>query len=119
MIGAQQMQVDVGTLKQTLIDLPTLGQATPTNFYTRMVNDELAKAELVLKLVQTPEEMLEVAVEEMRGSGTTIDMQKILELKGLKKADSERLIEAYNLMTGSASEGGKKIKKLFGLPTST
>merc|ERR1712048_745766 len=29
------------------------------------------------------------------------------ELKGLKKADSERLLEAYNLMTGSASEGGE------------
>ena len=26
-VGAQQMQLDVGTLKQTLLDLPTLGQA--------------------------------------------------------------------------------------------
>jgi len=115
MVGAQQMQVDVGTLKQTLVDLPTLGQATPTTFYTRMVTEELAKAELVLKLVQTPEEMLEVAVKEMRTSGTKINLGKILELKGLKRADSERLTEAYNLMTGSASEGGKKIKKLFNL----
>mmetsp|Transcript_30917 Transcript_30917/g.66389 ORF Transcript_30917/g.66389 Transcript_30917/m.66389 type:complete len:734 (-) Transcript_30917:392-2593(-) len=115
MVGAQQMQVDVGTLKQTLVDLPTLGQATPTSFYVRMVNDEISKAELVLKLVQTPEEMLEMAVEELRTSGTAIDLRKILELKGLR---SERLTEAYNLMTGSASEGSKKIKKLFNLGTS-
>ena len=26
-VGAQQMQVDVGTLKATLLELPTLGQA--------------------------------------------------------------------------------------------
>jgi len=115
MVGAQQMQVDVETLKQALIELPTLGQATPTNFYVQFVADALRPAELVLKLVQTPEEMLEVAVEEMRGAGVSIELPKILELKGLKKADSERLTEAYNLMTGSASEGGKKIKKLFNI----
>lgn len=51
-----------------------------------------------------------------------MDLQKILELKGLKKAETERLLEAYNmmqssanLMQSSASEGGKKIKKLFNL----
>jgi len=114
-VGAQQMQVDVGTLKQTLLDMPTLGQATPTGYYSKLVASALANAEQVLKLVQTPEDMLEVTVEEMRNSGVEIDLQKILELKGLKKADSERLLEAYNLMTGSASEGGKKIKKLFNL----
>ena len=69
----------------------------------------------VLKLVQTPEEHLESTLEEMRGSGISIDLQKILELKGLKKADTERLIEAYNLMQSSASEGGKKIKKMLNL----
>ena len=86
MVGAQQLQVDIGTLKQTLIELPTLGQATPTAFYTRMVTEELAQAELVMKLVLTPEEMLSAAVEELRGSGANVDLQKILELKGLKKA---------------------------------
>ena len=29
-VGAQQMQVDVGTLKATLLELPTLGQASHT-----------------------------------------------------------------------------------------
>jgi len=44
-----------------------------------------------------------------------IDLTKILELKGLKKADTERIVEAYNLMHSSASEGGKKFKKMFNL----
>ena len=44
-VGAQQMQVDVGTLKQTLLDMPTLGQATPTGYYGKLVASALANAE--------------------------------------------------------------------------
>mmetsp|Transcript_4589 Transcript_4589/g.14615 ORF Transcript_4589/g.14615 Transcript_4589/m.14615 type:complete len:372 (+) Transcript_4589:1496-2611(+) len=114
-VGAQQMQADVGTLKATLLELPTLGQASATAMYTKLVTKEVAAAEQVLKLVQTPEDMLEETVQEMDRNGISIDLQKILELKGLKKADTERLIEAYNLMQSSASEGGKKIKKMLNL----
>ena len=52
----------------------------------------------MLKLVQTPEDMLEETVQEMDRNGISIDLQKILELKGLKKADTERLIEAYTVV---------------------
>ncbi|KAL1528081.1 hypothetical protein AB1Y20_009447 [Prymnesium parvum] len=111
-VGAQQMQVDVGTLKQTLLDLPSLGQAVATNSYNKMVAHEIGKAEQVLKLVQTPEELLQVTISEMRSTGFEPDLHKILELKGLKKAETEKLLEAYNL---AAREGGQKIKKLFNL----
>ncbi len=94
------MQVDVGTLKATLLELPTLGQAShkpriralcvslgpcravplksttylPTHLgqanataiYTRLVTSEIKRAEQILKLVQTPPELLEVTVEELR-----------------------------------------------------
>ena len=63
--GGQQLQLDVGTLKQTLLDLPTLGQANATNAYTRLVTAEVHKAEQLLKLIQTPEELLETTIEEM------------------------------------------------------
>ena len=157
-VGAQQMQVDVGTLKQTLLDLPMLGQASATTSYNRLVAHELGKAEQVLKLIQTPEELLETTVEEMRStcagrltaaphlssfsspqlpskstlarmlcalvsvawpsphslwlpcrSGVEPDLQKILELKGLKKAGTEKLLEAYNNKLLEAREGGEKI----------
>ena len=39
--GAQQMYADVGLLKQTLLDLPNLGQANATNAYTKLVNSEV------------------------------------------------------------------------------
>lgn len=120
-VGAQQLQVDVGTLKATLLDLPTLGQANATGAYGKLVNDEIGKAEQVLKLVQTPEDFLEATVAEIRGAGVSIDLQKILELKGLKKADSDRLVEAYSKVAGNISNmaesamQGKNMKKIFGL----
>ena len=109
-VGAQQMQLDIGTLKQTLLELPALGQASAMASYTKLVAAQVGSAEQVLKLVQTPEDLIEETVEELQGSGISIDLQKILELKGLKKADSERLLEAYRAGLGAADT---KIKELF------
>ena len=75
-VGAQQMQVDVGTLKAALLDLPTLGQASATGAYTKLVTDEIGKAEQVLKLVQTPEDMLEETGQEMDRNGISIDLHQ-------------------------------------------
>jgi len=120
--GAQQMFADVGTLKQTLLALPTLGQANATNAYIKLVTTEVHKAEQLLKLVQTPEELLETTVEEMSkdkdAAAGSIDLQKILELKGLKKAEMDRVIDAIKDASFSASEGGKKIKSFLKLGSS-
>ena len=71
------MQMDVGTLKATLLDLPALGQASATGAYTKLVTSEVGKAEQILKLVQTPEELLEETVASLRRSGAAVDLQKI------------------------------------------
>lgn len=119
-IGAQQLQLDVGTLKQTLLDLPTLGQANATNAYTKLVSAEISKAEQLLKLVQTPEELLESTIEQMGkekaegGGGAMIDLQKILELKGLKKAEMDRMLDAMKDSVLS-SAGGKNLRKMLNL----
>lgn len=118
-VGAQQMQLDVGTLKQTLLDLPTLGQANATNAYTKLVTSEVHKAEQLLKLIQTPEGLLETTIEEMskeKGDTTNIiDLQKILELKGLKKEAATQLMDAMKDTMISAQDGGKRIKKMLNL----
>jgi len=116
-VGAQQMQLDVGTLKQTLLEMPTLAQATPNAVYTKMVGAEVHKAEQLLKLVQTPEELLETTVEEMskEKDAGVIDLQRILELKGLKKAEMDRMLDAMKDAMGSTSESGKKLKKMLNL----
>jgi hypothetical protein len=134
--GAQQMQMDVGTLKAALLDLPvrrtgvrtsdqqvsagsttharvgpvsfgqTLGQATATGAYTKLVTSEIGKAEQILKLVQTPEELLEETVSSIRKAGVSVDLQKILVLKGLKAED--KLVEAYSMVSGEA----ERMKKM-------
>ena len=111
------MQLDVGTLKQTLLDLPTLGQANATNAYTKLVASEVHKAEQLLKLVQTPEELLETTVEEMSkdAGGGVIDLQRILELKGLKKAEMDRMLDAMKDTMSSASERAKNVKKILNI----
>ena len=116
-VGAQQMQLDVGTLKQTLLDLPTLGQANATSAYTKLVASEVHKAEQLLKLVQTPEELLEATVEEMskEKEAGVIDLQRILELKGLKKAEMDRMLDAMKDTMSSAQESSKKIKKILNI----
>ena len=113
-VGAQQMQIDVGTLRQTLLDLPTLGQAAAANPYTKLVASEMAVAEHILKLVTTPEELLEATVDETRAAGVAVDFEKILVLKGLKAADwtgAEKARDAAAAAAAAATEGGKKIKE--------
>jgi len=115
-VGAQQMQLDVGTLKQTLLDLPTLGQANCSNVYNKLVASEVHKAEQLLKLVQTPEELLETTIDEMskEKDAAPIAFEKILELKGLKKADMDIMLDKMR-DTMLNNEGGKRIKKLLNL----
>ncbi len=69
---------------------------------------------------QTPEELLETTVEEMSkdASGGAIDLQKILELKGLKKAEMDRIVDAIkdaSFMSASAGAAARARKMLGNL----
>ena len=74
-------------LRQTLLDLPTLGQAAAASPYTKLVASEMAVAEHILKLVTTPEELLEATVDETRAAGVAVDFEKIRRAQGAKAAD--------------------------------
>ena len=50
----------------------------PIPRYTKLVTSEIGKAEQILKLVQTPEELLEETVSSIRKAGVSVDLQKIL-----------------------------------------
>ena len=77
------------------------------------MTSEIKRAEQILKLVQTPAELLEVTVEELRNEGSTVDLGRILKLKGIAQGEQDKILEAAYQMSASASEGAKKIKKLF------
>ena len=74
--------------------MPTLGQANATNAYTKLVTSEVHKAEQLLKLIQTPEGLLETTIEEMskeKGDTTNIiDLQKT----AVQLNDALRFIQA-------------------------
>ena len=42
-----------------------------------------------------------------------MDLAKILKLKGIAQGEQDKIMEAAYQMSASASEGAKKIKKLF------
>ena len=44
-----------------------------------------------------------------------IDLQRILELKGLKKAEMDRVIDAMKDTMSSATESSKKLKAMLNL----
>ena len=59
----------------------------------------MGKAEQILKLVQTPEELLDETVSSLRRSGAAVDLHKILLLKGLKE---DKLADAFSIASASA-----------------
>ena len=77
------------------------------------------KAERLLKLVQTPEELLETTVEEMSkekdAGGVVMDLQKILELKGLKKAEMDRMLDAMRDTFATGAARGAHLKKMLNI----
>ena len=79
------------------------------------------KAEQLLKLVQTPEELLETTVEEMskEKDAGVIDLQRILELKGLKKAETDRILDAMKDTMSTATERAEKVKKMLNIGRSS
>ena len=48
-------------------------------------------------------------------SAGVIDLQRILELKGLKKAEMDRMLDAMKDTMSSAQESSKKIKKILNI----
>ena len=62
-------------------------------------------------------QLLETTVEEMSkdASGSSVDLQKILELKGLKKAEMDRMLDALRDASFMSGAGGKKIRNLLNL----
>ena len=67
--------------------------------------------------MQTPEELLETTVEEMskEKDAGVIDLQRILELKGLKKDVQDRMLDSMKDAMSATTESSKKLKKMLNL----
>jgi len=82
----------------------------------------LGRIELVLKVVTAPVDSLVDTFMELLPGGTSRDLHLIMELMGLRKADTERIVEDFRSKGGtyipsSASSGGAQQESIAGAAT--
>ncbi|KAI4965794.1 hypothetical protein ZWY2020_048177 [Hordeum vulgare] len=95
--GAQQMLLDTQAVKTILLDIPALGkQTTVAASYSKFVTREMSKAEALLKVILSPVDSVASTYRALLPEGTPLEFQRILELKGLKKADQQAILEDFN-----------------------
>ena len=122
-VAAEQLLLDMQSMRAVLLELPSFASAVsrkPPASYTRFVTKSMMKAEMILKVVMSPhippslyvEDFLKLLGDDEGVSG----FQKVLDMKGLKKAEMAPLLEAYKAVAkdtsvdeagGSKGKGGK------------
>ncbi|KAK3262239.1 HIT domain protein [Cymbomonas tetramitiformis] len=100
--GAQQLLLDTIAIKTLLLDIPTLGSSQPAPAsYTKQVNRLMGKAEALLKVILSPVDGLCDTFRALLPESAPADFKTVLDLKGLKKADSQALIEEWGRRSGA------------------
>ena len=92
--GAQQLLLDTHALKTTLLELPAMGGLDASRSgYGKGIAREMAKAEALLKVIQSPPEHAGAMYKALLPEGSVAEFQAVLELKGLKKAEQQPLVD--------------------------
>lgn len=95
--GAQQMLLDTQAVKTILLEIPTLGKQTSSAAsYSKFVSSEMSKAEALLKVILSPVDSVADTYCALLPEGTPSEFQRILDLKGLKRADQQSSLDDYN-----------------------
>ncbi|KAJ8435912.1 hypothetical protein Cgig2_013259 [Carnegiea gigantea] len=95
--GAQQMLLDTQAVKTILLEVPSLAkQTTGAASYSKFVSREMSKAEALLKVILSPVDSVADTYRALLPEGTPSEFQRILELKGLKKADQQTILDDFN-----------------------
>lgn len=123
--GAQQLVLDLQILKTLFLKLPVLekpvvgGMTSPRKgvpagstiapaMYTKMVNKQFKKLEILLKLTGTPTTLLIDVFRDQWPGGTASDLQTVMGLKGLKRADQAAMLEKFGLDPVTARKGATR-----------
>uniref|UniRef100_A0A7C9ER58 Uncharacterized protein n=1 Tax=Opuntia streptacantha TaxID=393608 RepID=A0A7C9ER58_OPUST len=95
--GAQQMLLDTQAVKTILLEVPTLAKQTSgAASYSKFVSREMSKAEALLKVILSPVDSVAGTYRALLPEGTPSEFQRILELKGLRKADQQTILDDFN-----------------------
>jgi len=98
--AAEQLLLDTHTLKKVLLELPcweSSVKTAPAN-YTKTVIKGMTKAEMILKIALVPHDRVDGFIEsyqKLLPNSDTSEFQKILELKGVPKNETQFFVEAY------------------------
>ncbi|RWS30651.1 vacuolar protein sorting-associated protein 53-like protein, partial [Leptotrombidium deliense] len=110
--GAEQLLLDTHTLKKILLELPGWESVVKTapGSYTKCVIKGMTKAEMILKVVLVPCERIEAFIEnynKLLSDSDENEFHKILDMKGVRRAEVNLLLEAYR----NAPKGDSKDSK--------
>ncbi|KAJ3044469.1 Vacuolar protein sorting-associated protein 53 [Rhizophlyctis rosea] len=100
-VGAEQMLLDTHALKTILLQMANIGAepgTQPPSTYLKLLNKGVTKVEQLLKVVLRPYEPVEGIVETyllLFHDYSVANFQKVLELKGLKRAENQVVIDAF------------------------
>ncbi|XP_043910225.1 vacuolar protein sorting-associated protein 53 homolog [Protopterus annectens] len=124
MVGAEQLLLDTHSLKTVLLDLPSVGsqvlRKAPAS-YTKIVVKGMTRAEMILKVVMAPHESSVVFVDnyiKLLADCNTETLQRILDMKGLKKSEQSTMLELFRQRLPAPNAGGD-VTTSISLPTPT
>lgn len=98
--GAQQILLDASAIKALLLGLPASIHAPVPGTYVKFVNRETSKIEAMLKVILAPVDMSVDTYVALVPQGTAEHFQKILEMRGLRRAEAAPLVLDYSRRIG-------------------
>lgn len=118
--GAQQLLLDTSAIKAMLLGIPASVHAPTPATFLKHVNREIVKVEAMLKVILAPVASSVDTYVALVPDGTAEDFQKVLEIRGLKRADAAPLVLSYTRRIGPSQrlkptqrgEGSSRIRSM-------
>ncbi|KAJ7282965.1 Vps53-like protein [Mycena rebaudengoi] len=104
-IGAEQLLIDLQTVKACLLKMP--GESLTTTTYTRGLTKSTTRLETLLKVIVTPVDPPEGFILNytlLIKDASFSNFQKILDLKGTPKAEQNNLLDSFLTITSTNDE---------------
>lgn len=121
--GTQQLLLDVYNLKTLFLKLPVLEKSESSSvapaarkglpakstiapaMYTKMVQKQFKKIELLLKVAGTPTRLMIDVFRTHWVGGSALDLQSAMSLKGMKRTEQAAMLEKFGLDPRTARKG--------------
>jgi hypothetical protein len=109
--GAEQLLLDTHMIKKSLLDLPIHGSAVKSApvTYTKAIIRGMTKAEMILKVVLVPHNPVDAFIEsylKLLPDSDTTEFMRILDMKGVKRSDSNYLLDQFRAKSLEKREEG-------------